>query len=134
MKYLFILLLFSVSLMGQDFNMMKKHLNKMEDKVYAPKEWVNSDGDSVITYYVRASDDIDSNYSDEYRLDLRNQFWKIYKEEYLRYVAREMLKVQFERKWTTVKYDTVWDYWSIMYEDSLLEQDSIMYVYPREEE
>lgn len=94
---------------AQDFDMIQEHLDKMEDKIFGyglVSFSVDENGDTTFVYKAKivvCPTDTTQTYEDWLLSKLKSEFWGIYKEEYLRYVAKEMLEVQFEPKWISLE-------------------------------
>ena len=89
---IFVVLLFIISFgFSQDFDMMEKHLDKVKSRINFTT-FYEDDSSFTVRYYEEENYDCRPNQ----RFKLIDDFWLIYYEEYLRYVAREMLKEQFE--------------------------------------
>ena len=100
MKYLFVLL-FILPVFGQDFDMMQKHLDKQK----MPQE-ITING-WTFSFYVATGEDT-SGWECKQRYELMKEFYKIYREEYLRYVAKEMLDKEFATKIDTLFRPAIW--------------------------
>ena len=88
MKTLIILFALSFTLMAQDWGMIQKHLEKQDEILY-PKLTVSSNGDT--TYYWYVYTELTDNLK-----ELKKEYLKIYREEYLRMIAKKFLEKQFK--------------------------------------
>lgn len=106
MKYL-IFLFFALPLMAQDFESMYQHIDK-----YANPKCANCD-----TAYANGA--THEQYVERKKEALQLEFYRIYREEYLRFVARELLDKRFSK---TVEIDTSWLKW-----EHEIRMDSLFY-------
>ena len=84
---------------GQDFNAMYKHLEKSEQISFDKMNKILSTDSS--TFYIFKTVEVpDSTYDIEAhdKIELMHKFIEIYKEEYLRFIARKMLEEQFKKE------------------------------------
>ncbi len=96
---------------AQDFEMMQKEIDKIDLQVEAELHFIVIGGDTFGLYYFRTTDS-DSTWKHDLaiqRANLIKEYYRIYREEYLRMIARKFLDTEFSK---TEEWDKfLQEYW-----------------------